>query len=1358
MAKIEIRSLSDNGVFTDVNKLIELFTKAENGKPLRVKDYNLLTIIGIEKLLTYEDIDRIVSTITSLEGDTITNRDLLQSNKVLDNIQLTLVHSKTDNTKEMLDMRWDYRGIKHNSAKEALDASASKIKSYVNLFYEETQTEQLKNVADIITSVNRAFVTEYIKISESNSTIVRDLDKLNRKEDNTNKHLDYLEYYNKEQDFLIQAVIDENEKNHARITEQNIKEYSIDEERAKKGYLEIHNITGNTLKNLSKIDTAEITYNISNFENSNNYNCKNDTSIIVEMKELLGRTLFNYNKDKDIIPKSKYDDIIGNTEELRNNEPGYMQLESIEGNTMTNVATIKEDTIISHQFDDFIGNCDEPKDIDYGTIVIDKIIGNTMTNISTSKEEFQVTHSFNNIVDGVELDLVNAEDDSHMRIGIVEGKTLENLALEKPNHMILNEEIKETFEDSITIQGTVKGGELDLIIEGHTSINMSKTKEITPVTFKYDDIIGNESSLNNAAGIIEIDTIKGNTLINKVIADSLLKVDTSGIIHLEAHAMYQISFDINKDCDNYTIEIGKQIFNHPLFAGRNEFTLYMKDEDFDGTFVFKSNNNAIVSDLEIHKGGQEILILNDKIDISNVQEAIIEDTVDLGRIDIEVEGNTILNISRTKEETIVIDAEGESFDGNSGEILSTSEYIEIESIKGMTYRNLLNELVSVSDTYTFKLLQDVSPESKYTICCNTDESFTVIIDETEYTVSNGSVITTPNEIKNYTFIVSNVVEEIDGLMLLEGELNAIPDISFLGIMSSFESEMEDDMYKIEVVTSDENGEKLDSEVFLLNEPLRSVFEYSDELAFDSKSQEVIVNRAVSQIEGSVIDRNVLCSSQAGIRIDFTGDEIQYKRIGDAEGRVPGRDFNHMMPWAGMRKVAINTLTGEKTYYNEEGYTETGSAGSIFVEIPKFYYTVMAEETENYYSNLLEGITERNLINWKVSCLYGYLESGASNYHKSTGYFDYDKSERIGAVDVEYDDSKFWCEVVYFNTSSSIAYDAYWKAPDKGKFRICFSKKDRTAFTNQDTLYLISTIRTNEFEGSHINIGEWFVSNTQETGYKVHPAFIRDGQEVDYIYVAAYESAAYSVDKQSFILDDYNINIDKDYFVSIRNALPITGFGGKVMTLSNNRICANRANAHLFDFTSLSAIQLLHLIEFASFDSQNCIGEGIVDLAESLTVSQTNKTGTTSSLIDRTGDKYAIAYRGIENLWGNTWTVIDGANLYNDTMTTIYWSNDELDFSMTEGLNKINTSSPNKQGAIRRFGYDENNSFAFIPSEVIEEGDYIGEHYEQKESSGWRIYLSGGCWSSNNKAGLYSSKQDNGTGTSNLTIGSRLLYY
>ena len=153
----------------------------------------------------------------------------------------------------------------------------------------------------------------------------------------------------------------------------------------------------------------------------------------------------------------------------------------------------------------------------------------------------------------------------------------------------------------------------------------------------------------------------------------------------------------------------------------------------------------------------------------------------------------------------------------------------------------------------------------------------------------------------------------------------------------------------------------------------------------------------------------------------------------------------------MRKVAINTLTGEKTYYNESGYKEDGSVGSIFIEVPKFYYAMNAIETEDYYSNIINNLSERNLINWKISYETGSLVSTTSNYHKTTSYYEYSKSKPLR---FDYDTNKFSAEVIYFNSSSSVTYPTYELAPDTGKFRICFKKLDETEFTVDDVLYLI----------------------------------------------------------------------------------------------------------------------------------------------------------------------------------------------------------------------------------------------------------------------------------------------------------------
>ncbi|MGL5649912.1 MAG: hypothetical protein ACRDDY_18935, partial [Clostridium sp.] len=66
--------------------------------------------------------------------------------------------------------------------------------------------------------------------------------------------------------------------------------------------------------------------------------------------------------------------------------------------------------------------------------------------------------------------------------------------------LILNDKIDKQGYD-ISIDGTVEGGLVDVVVEGNTLVNVSKTKELTPVTCKYDTIYGNCGKLIPSHGV-----------------------------------------------------------------------------------------------------------------------------------------------------------------------------------------------------------------------------------------------------------------------------------------------------------------------------------------------------------------------------------------------------------------------------------------------------------------------------------------------------------------------------------------------------------------------------------------------------------------------------------------------------------------------------------------------------------------------------------------------------------------------------------------------------------------------------------------------------------------------------------------
>jgi hypothetical protein len=142
-----------------------------------------------------------------------------------------------------------------------------------------------------------------------------------------------------------------------------------------------------------------------------------------------------------------------------------------------------------------------------------------------------------------------------------------------------------------------------------------------------------------------------------------------------------------------------------------------------------------------------------------------------------------------------------------------------------------------------------------------------------------------------------------------------------------------------------------------------------------------------------------------------------------------------------------------------------------------------------------------------------------------------------------------------------------------------------------------------------------ISPTKLAGFRVHPAFMKSGVEMDYFYIGKYEGYIDSNNK----------------LCSIPGVLPTTNkLYNEILTSATNR-----SNFDLLNIYQISAIQLLFLIEYKTTDAVNTIGSG-------------NNSGTTtnSGVLKTTNDAAVITanYRGIIGLWGNTWEVIQGLQI------------------------------------------------------------------------------------------------------------------
>lgn len=144
----------------------------------------------------------------------------------------------------------------------------------------------------------------------------------------------------------------------------------------------------------------------------------------------------------------------------------------------------------------------------------------------------------------------------------LQGNTMVNYCTDGSKELTLNGDIDIEGTFVTTTEG-VDNGLVDVICEGHTAVNISKTKSETAITYKFADIVGNEGVLENStAGHIEIEKVTGNTLVN--ILDTSENVSSENNEHLVSTnwGIYNIS---SASVNNHVITITSDGSNYILF-------------------------------------------------------------------------------------------------------------------------------------------------------------------------------------------------------------------------------------------------------------------------------------------------------------------------------------------------------------------------------------------------------------------------------------------------------------------------------------------------------------------------------------------------------------------------------------------------------------------------------------------------------------------------------------------------------------------------------------------------------------------------------------------------------------------------
>ena len=371
---------------------------------------------------------------------------------------------------------------------------------------------------------------------------------------------------------------------------------------------------------------------------------------------------------------------------------------------------------------------------------------------------------------------------------------------------------------------------------------------------------------------------------------------------------------------------------------------------------------------------------------------------------------------------------------------------------------------------------------------------------------------------------------------------------------------------------------------------------------------------------------------------------------------------------------------------------------------------------------------------------------------------------------------------------------------------------------------------------------WEISPVPLPGFTIDPAFIKDGVQVPYRYIGAYEGVLYDTSASRYT-DGLYLPAFSCTFSSTGNTISTTALtgpfalltvGDKITisgTTSNNgtftvasivsptsfttveplvsetdastviqyqadwtagtgdvlssvaghspAIEATRAQLRQAafnrgpgwrdeDYDLYSAVQLLYLVEYASFNSQAMIGPGITNVADWAAYNNQNPiapTGNSDGIGNATGNTAGstasatemtmyMSYRGIEDWYGHIWTFVDGINIGNYipyvSNTASNWADDT-----STNYTSLGITLPNSDGWQSTLAEI---SRGFLPLTVgASSSTKITDYYYNPASTGWRVVVAGGDAGNGADAGAFSVSAIYGSGSANRYIGGRLCY-
>lgn len=305
-------------------------------------------------------------------------------------------------------------------------------------------------------------------------------------------------------------------------------------------------------------------------------------------------------------------------------------------------------------------------------------------------------------------------------------------------------------------------------------------------------------------------------------------------------------------------------------------------------------------------------------------------------------------------------------------------------------------------------------------------------------------------------------------------------------------------------------------------------------------------------------------------------------------------------------------------------------------------------------------------------------------------------------------------------------------------------------------------------GFKVRKARYYISATPKAGFKLFPAFIRNGVEKKKIYEGAYKAGL--VNGSDIYVSDDSDRVDEWNnwrFGSVANIKPASGLVNALTRANSRKVASKRGTGfQQADILTSTMTIWLFLVEYATLDAQTVIGKGRCDITDDGATNMSCHTGGTSTIGNGTGratgvdGEVSISYRGKEDPFGNIWEHVDGINIEAKGKNVAYWADHGFaDDTAAAPYQSTGFTITKQNGYISAFGWSEECDFLFLPAEATGDsakpvGDYT---WVNPDYNGWLIALLGGRWLDGLGCGLCcwplnstSSRRDRG-------IGGRLVY-